>query len=179
MKGRRRQSWSRTVFHTSVRTRYRTRSQSRVVLLSFALDSYSDAGLCVGEQSSPRVIISPVSCWAANSHISTGSPFSFFTYIYFFLTFFLCVFFFFLPQSQLGCLHLSFHASLCLNKPPFSSIHLHWIQFDWVQQNSIQGLEGSPHNITHTLQNWDQRKFICLSLPLFPNSLFSSRDELQ
>lgn len=109
---RRWQSWLRTVFHTSVRTCHRTRSQSRVVLLSFTLDSYSDAGLCVGEQSSPRVIISPVSCWAANSHISFGSPFPFFTYIYFF-TFFLCVFFFpppvptWLPLPLLPCFSLS------------------------------------------------------------------------
>lgn len=49
------------------------------ILLRPELRCWSDAWLRVGELSSPRVIISPVSCWAADSHITIGFPLLLFT----------------------------------------------------------------------------------------------------
>lgn len=94
---------------------------------------YRDSVLCVGEQISPRVIISPVSCWAADSHISIGSPLPFFYFSF-------C--------SSVSSLFSSVPTWLPPPSPyvPLSVLiilnflHFDWFQFDSIQQNSIQGL---------------------------------------
>lgn len=84
------------------------------IRFSPTLACYRGVMLCVGEQSSPRVIISPASRWAGDLHVSIGSPLS----IFFLLLLLLLICSPVSPfssQSQLGCLHHSFCATPCLN----------------------------------------------------------------
>lgn len=91
----------------------------------------SDTVLCVGEQSSPRVIISPVSSRAGDSH---WLPFSFFFFFFFSFTLFI-----YLPFLVTHNLAASISPSvpltilISLNCLSFTLIGFSLIQFSWTR----------------------------------------------
>lgn len=88
------------LYFVSLMTPYRT----QWIWLTLALACCSDTVQWWGEYSSPRVIISPISCWAGDSHFTAAFSLSFV---------FLSLFFFVV-------LHENFRSSLRMLLPPIS-----------------------------------------------------------
>lgn len=100
------------------------------IRFSPTLACYRGVMLCVGEQSSPRVIISPASRWAGDLHVSIGSPLSIF-FLLLLLLLICSLYLPFLPSPNLAASitpSALLPALISLNSPHFASTGFIWIQ---------------------------------------------------